>query len=469
MYFLLMFLSEQEVPDESKKQQAEQKATVQTAVERAKFCDAAAQSMCYVASLSTRHYIHGGAGEMKRLAAHLAGRSDKLAGMLGPTSSTTTSLTLPASLILTTAPPFTLTAEQCQGVRTGSIQRELTAVQCAFFMGHHSRLAENSPLFRLDKDILINIAKLAFAKLTCEKVHQLMVEHLGLSMDAAEDANPCFKKGVLLGHVVLTDETTLEDVIWCGHCDYCSAPLSVTIADVLDQSACGGIEIEEDGGRGAAVQCKKCKGDIYVTGLCHGQFQFDSGKFHNHCVQCPDFGQCIGDYREAHCKDCGRHWFRGHAGFPCQHCGGGRGHGRKSKSLEDWPPPLPSTFDGVIAGAVAKMRAQLPSLSPKQQSMTKIMLVHMEAREWDATRFRDEIDSGGEVWVAGRAHLVTRMLCRGARVRVHSLQSAEHVACNGCYATLLRYIPEKERWEVKLEQLQTATLALKPVNQEVVQ
>ena len=31
-----------------------------------------------VASLSTRHYIHGGAGEIKRLAAHLAGRSDRL-------------------------------------------------------------------------------------------------------------------------------------------------------------------------------------------------------------------------------------------------------------------------------------------------------------------------------------------------------------------------------------------------------
>ena len=93
----------------------------------------------------------------------------------------------------------------------------------------------------------------------------------------------------------------------------------------------------------------------------------------------------------------------------------------------------------------------------------------MESREWDATRLRDELDSGGEVWVAGRAQLVTRMLCRGARVRVHSLQSAAHVACNGCYATLFRYIPQKERWEVKLEQLQTATLALKPVNLEVVQ
>ena len=94
-----------------------------------------------------------------------------------------------------------------------------------------------------------------------------------------------------------------------------------------------------------------------------------------------------------------------------------------NRSLVQLPPPLPSTFAGVIAGAVAKMRAQLPSLSPKQQSMTKIMLVHMEAREWDATRLRDELDSGGEVWVAGRAQLVTMQ-----RSKSESALSAERCA-----------------------------------------
>ena len=32
----------------------------------------------------------------------------------------------------------------------------------------------------------------------------------------------------------------------------------------------------------------------------------DSGKFHNHCTECPDLGKCIGDYREAHCERCGK-------------------------------------------------------------------------------------------------------------------------------------------------------------------
>ena len=145
-----------------------------------------------------------------------------------------------------------------------------------------------------------------------------------------------------------------------------------TIADVLDQPVYGGHDYE-DGGQEGAVQCEDCCG-MYVTGLCNGRPSFDSGKFHNHCVECPDFGQCIGDYREQHCMDCGKHWFAGMSGFACTHCGGGRGGGRKSKPLSELPPPPLSAFDGVLVGAADKIREQLPSMNPFKRMMVESLL-----------------------------------------------------------------------------------------------
>ena len=133
---------------------------------------------------------------------------------------------------------------------------------------------------------------------------------------------------------------------------------------MLDQPTYGGGDYE-DGGIEGAVQCEDCCG-MYVTGLCEGRAQFDSGKFHNHCTQCPDFGICIGDYREAHCEDCGKHWFAGMSGFACSHCGGGRGDGRKIKPLSEAPPPPAAAFDGLIAGSADRMRARMASMDPLQ-------------------------------------------------------------------------------------------------------
>ena len=56
------------------------------------------------------------------------------------------------------------------------------------------------------------------------------------------------------------------------------------------------------------------EGRTYVTGLCQGKFSFDSGKSHNHCVACPGFGTCIGDYRMSHQDCCGKHMFVGLCG-----------------------------------------------------------------------------------------------------------------------------------------------------------
>lgn len=51
--------------------------------------------------------------------------------------------------------------------------------------------------------------------------------------------------------------------------------------------------------------------------MCEGVFTEDCGKFSQHCQECKGLGKCIGDYREAHCFDCNKHYFTGMSGFPC--------------------------------------------------------------------------------------------------------------------------------------------------------
>jgi hypothetical protein len=122
---------------------------------------------------------------------------------------------------------------------------------------------------------------------------------------------------------------------------------------------------------------------------------FDSGKFHNHCVECPDFGTCLGDYREAHCMDCGKHWFAGMSGFACSHCGGGHGGGRKSKPLAELAPPPSTAFDGIIEGAADKIRAKLPSMNPLQRMMLQSLLATDEPPQRPAAEPSGPASTGG--------------------------------------------------------------------------
>merc|ERR1712117_941007 len=129
-----------------------------------------------------------------------------------------------------------------------------------------------------------------------------------LFRDAGVDpnkVNKCLKAGVLNGHVPLTEEGTINlgQVLLKSGCNCCSKELTCTIRDALYQIEYGGNEYE-DGGEHAAVQCNNeeefdgdgCGGN-FITGLCNGDIHFDSGKFHNHCGKCANFGHCIGDYR----------------------------------------------------------------------------------------------------------------------------------------------------------------------------
>jgi len=143
-----------------------------------------------------------------------------------------------------------------------------------------------------------------------------------------------------------------------------------------------------DGGPGGAMRCEECGGN-YITGLCCGSPGFDSGKFHNHCCECSDFGQCIGDYRSQHCHRCGDHFFAGLSGFRCP-CRGGDteprdpfGGGYRS-SEEDFsgdfsseedeaaadatlPPPAITAWDGYLPGIQRPVvpKADTPSTSSR--------------------------------------------------------------------------------------------------------
>jgi hypothetical protein len=105
-----------------------------------------------------------------------------------------------------------------------------------------------------------------------------------------------------------------------GCCDH--AEVTITIRDILQQTDYPGTDYE-DGAESACVRCpdESCDTGIYVTDMCTGTPQFDTGKFHNHCKDCPDGGVCMSDYRIAHCVRCGHHTYMGQGGIPCENCG----------------------------------------------------------------------------------------------------------------------------------------------------
>jgi len=145
-----------------------------------------------------------------------------------------------------------------------------------------------------------------------------MLEALGVN---PKTASLCTKAAIMKGHIKITGEAgDLEQSVFeqegeCGHM------IIATLGDLLNQPDYAGLDYE-DGCENATVTCKECdEGRTYVTSVCEGNPSFDSGKFHNHCGECPGFGQCIGDYREAHCNRCGKHYFQGMINvYKCDNC-----------------------------------------------------------------------------------------------------------------------------------------------------
>ena len=142
-----------------------------------------------------------------------------------------------------------------------------------------------------------------------------------------KQVSKCLKRGIQKKYISFDSENPLKEVVISSSCFECDEDVTVTVEDLLYQPDYAGCDYEM-GGEEATVRCsnEECSG-LYVTRICEGCPEFDSGKFHNHCTECKGFGQCIGDYREAHCKRCGGHYFAGCQGFPCPCREGREGRG----------------------------------------------------------------------------------------------------------------------------------------------
>eukprot|EP01084_Bolivina_argentea_P181024 312694_1 len=153
-------------------------------------------------------------------------------------------------------------------------------------------------------------------RLSVQKVHKMLSEQ---GIKNPESVSKCLKRGIQKGYVIIDSSEGLNKILLESECICCSKTHIVLIKDILYQSDYAGLDYE-DGGEGAEIQCEDCCG-LYVTNICEGKPNFDSGKFHNHCKQCPDMGKCIYDYRNTHCYGCGDHYFCGSSGrFGCHNC-----------------------------------------------------------------------------------------------------------------------------------------------------
>ncbi len=113
-----------------------------------------------------------------------------------------------------------------------------------------------------------------------------------------------------LDEVVVFDGKPLE--VTC-----CGAVLRPTLRELLKQGDDGNDY--EEGGEGASLKCSECQSGVYVINLCGGAPAGNCGKGYNHCTVCKGFGRCLFDYREAHCFECGKHYYAGgFSGCPCE-------------------------------------------------------------------------------------------------------------------------------------------------------
>ena len=291
------------------------------------------------ASRSSRFYLYGNLAELRQAAGLMARLCPHLAAMLSSATDESNTLRASASVEYASAPAF-----------------------------NDNKEAEGKPS---GKKLKVDNNSAKGYKMSVADVHQLLVDtNLVESTAGARHVNPCLKRAILMGHILIDESTTKSTVIHKATCCQCGGKgLECTLGDAMEQSTYAGLDYE-DGGEGAEVKCRDCGSGNYITELCSGNGHYDSGKFHNHCCECDDFGVCIRDYRQAHCRHCGEHYFRGNVGFPCPSCGGGR-----AKDLTAMPPPTPSAWDGMVANAKEVFEAQLKGKDRFDAMITRAMIL----------------------------------------------------------------------------------------------
>lgn len=266
-----------------------------------------------VASRATRHYIYASVDELRELVEHICCIDTRIAAMLSPGKSLSKKMKLEV-------PP-------------SQVENTLEDAILSYDMSPEILVSETAE--RTDK---------AEAKpsLTTTEVDQLFINHRLASDKNVKRVNLCLKAAVLNGHYEVSEATDQDTVLYSGRCHGCGQKLSITWGEALFQSIYPGLDYA-DGGENAPIQCPSgnCGGN-YITGLCEGKPEFDSGKFHNHCPECPEFGCCIHDYRNDHCGNCGNHYFAGNTGFECENCG----NGRADRLFQNEGPPSDSAWNG---------------------------------------------------------------------------------------------------------------------------
>ena len=235
------------------------------------------------ASRATRHYVSGAIKELRELCNYLMAVCPGLKDLVRGSSGRSNSLGPGASLLPEASP------EPCGGGAGGATNSNRAPEDHG--TGCSAANEDKRP-----------------GVLTAEEVVQKLrlagVEGVELKSDKGDDKRPrvsgvrnrCLLAGIQNGHVKLCTEGGLKQVLHEGSCHGCSARVVCTLEDALDQPCYGGDDYE-DGSQEGAVICESCEEGNYITDLCCGKPSFDSGKFHNHCTDCPGFGTCIGDYR----------------------------------------------------------------------------------------------------------------------------------------------------------------------------
>lgn len=142
--------------------------------------------------------------------------------------------------------------------------------------------------------------------LSCKEVSDVFSSY-GVDVNKSE-VSKCLLAGLMAGYIKIPEGGDLDTVILNLEGDECPHMFKVTTRMLIKQPDYAGLDYE-DGLQDATVFCEKygseaddCDvGRTYVTNLCTPHPKLDSGKFHNHCKECPGFGRCLNDYR-TYCK-----------------------------------------------------------------------------------------------------------------------------------------------------------------------